>query len=56
MSYNSESIISKDKMIDIMKKYGNVSVVERDYKRFKSFKYNKDKDIKEYLFCLNKKF
>ena len=54
MSYNSESIISKDKMIDIMKKYGNVSVVERDYKRFKSFKYNKDKDIKEYLFCLNK--
>jgi adenine-specific DNA-methyltransferase len=54
LSYNSESIISKEKMLDIMKKYGNASVIERDYKRFKSFEYNKDVDIKEYLFCLNK--
>ena len=35
-----------------MEKYGNVTVVERDYKRFKSFEYNNDKEIKEYLFCL----
>jgi adenine-specific DNA-methyltransferase len=54
LSYNSESIVSKEKMLDIMKKYGTASVVERDYKRFKSFEYNKDVDIKEYLFCLNK--
>lgn len=54
LSYSSESIISKDKMIDTMKKYGNVSVIERDYKRFKSFEYNKDIQIKEYLFCLEK--
>jgi len=54
LSYNSESIVSKDKMLDIMKKYGTASVIERDYKRFKSFEYNKDVDIKEYLFCLNK--
>ena len=54
LSYNSESIVSKEKMLDIMKKYGTASVIERDYKRFKSFEYNKNVDIKEYLFCLNK--
>jgi adenine-specific DNA-methyltransferase len=54
LSYNSESIVSKEKMLNIMKKYGTASVIERDYKRFKSFEYNKDVDIKEYLFCLNK--
>jgi adenine-specific DNA-methyltransferase len=52
LSYNSESLISKSRMCEIMKKYGDVSVIERDYKRFKSFEYNKDKEIKEYLFCL----
>jgi adenine-specific DNA-methyltransferase len=54
ISYNSESLVSKDKMLEIMKKYGNASVVERDYKRFKSFEYNEDVAIKEYLFCLQK--
>lgn len=54
LSYNSESIVSKEKMLDIMKNYGTASVIERDYKRFKSFEYNKDVEIKEYLFCLNK--
>lgn len=54
LSYNSESIVSKEKMLNIMKKYGTASVIERDYKRFKSFEYNKDVNIKEYLFCLNK--
>jgi len=52
LSYNSESLISKDRMIEIMEKYGIVNVIERDYKRFKSFEYNEDKEIKEYLFCL----
>lgn len=54
MSYNSESIVSKERLIEIMKKYGEVSVIERDYKRFKSFEYNDDNEIKEYLFCLKK--
>ncbi len=54
LSYSSESIVSKDKMIEIMRKYGDVSVVERDYKRFKSFEYNEDNEIQEYLFCLHK--
>ena len=52
LSYNSESLVSKSRMIELMEKCGDVSVLERDYKRFKSFKYNEDKDIKEYLFCL----
>lgn len=54
MSYNSESIVSKERLIEIMKNYGEVSVIERDYKRFKSFEYNDDNEIKEYLFCLKK--
>lgn len=54
ISYNSESIVSKDKMLEIMNKYGTASFIECDYKRFKSFEYNNDVSIKEYLFCLNK--
>ena len=55
LSYNSESIVSKEKMLEILRRYGTVSVIEREYKRFKSFEYNKDKAIQEYLFCLEKK-
>jgi adenine-specific DNA-methyltransferase len=54
LSYNSESTVSKEKMLELMEKYGTASVIEREYKRFKSFEYNKDVDIKEYLFCLQK--
>jgi len=54
MSYNSESLVAKDTVLEIMKKYGTASVVEREYKRFKSFEYNEDKEIKEYLFFLQK--
>jgi adenine-specific DNA-methyltransferase len=54
MSYNSESLVSKERVLEMMGKYGTATVVERDYKRFKSFEYNNDVDIKEYLFCLKK--
>jgi adenine-specific DNA-methyltransferase len=54
ISYNSESLIPKARMLEILQKLGKVSVVEADYKRFKSFQYNKDKEIQEYLFCLEK--
>lgn len=54
LSYNSESIVSREKMLEMMAKYGTPTVLERDYKRFKSFEYNKDIHIKEYLFCLHK--
>ena len=54
LSYNSESTVKKQDMLDLMNKYGAAVVVECDYKRFKSFDYNKDVAIKEYLFILNK--
>jgi adenine-specific DNA-methyltransferase len=54
LSYNSESLVSKENMLELLGKYGTVTVVERPYKRFKSFKYNKDAEIEEYLFCLHK--
>ena len=40
--------------MEILTKYGTVSVIQREYKRFKSFEYNEDKAIQEYLFCLEK--
>lgn len=55
LSYNSESIVSKEKMLELMGRYGEASVIERDYKRFKSYEYNEDIVIQEYLFCLKKK-
>jgi adenine-specific DNA-methyltransferase len=54
LSYSSESLISKERMLEIMGKYGEVSLVETDYKRFKSYEYNADSGVKEYLFCLKK--
>lgn len=55
LSYNSESLVSKEAMVALMSKYGSVTVKEQSYKRFKSYEYNKDVDIKEYLFVLEKK-
>jgi adenine-specific DNA-methyltransferase len=55
LSYSSESLISREKMLELAGKYGEVSVVEREYKRFKSFEYNKDLPVTEYLFCLRKR-
>jgi adenine-specific DNA-methyltransferase len=54
LSYSSESLITKTAMLELMGKYGEVSVVETDYKRFKSYEYNADSGVKEYLFCLQK--
>ena len=52
LSYSSESLISKDEMIELLSNYGSVSHIEKDYKRFKSFDYNTDKPLVEYLFCV----
>jgi adenine-specific DNA-methyltransferase len=52
ISYNSESLLSREKMIELLSAFGEVEVIERDYKRFKSFEYNEDTAIREYLFCL----
>ena len=54
MSYNDESLMSKECILDIMKKYGKESVTEIDYKRFKSNSNgHQKKTIKEYIFCLD---
>jgi adenine-specific DNA-methyltransferase len=52
ISYNSESLLTRETMMELLGAYGVVEVVERDYKRFKSFEYNEDAAIVEYLFCL----
>lgn len=54
VSYNSESLLEKDAMLTILKKYGTVSVVETPYKRFKSSTKPEKGEIKEYLFCLER--
>ena len=54
LSYSSESTVSKDAIVAMMEKHGQVTVVERDHKRFKSFEYNQTGGTKEYLFCLKK--
>jgi len=54
VSYNSESLMTKEQMLALMREFGSATVIERDYKRFKSYEYNEDKEIKEYLFCLTK--
>jgi len=54
ISYNSESLIPKDRMIQILSKYGETGVEEMDYKRFKSFNYNNGDSVTEYLFFLCK--
>ena len=54
MSYNSEATIARERILELMGEFGTATVIERDYKRFKSFQCNRDKDIREYLFCLHK--
>ena len=55
LSYSNESTVQKDKILTLMGKYGEASVIERDHKRFKSYEYNEGATTKEYLFCLKKK-
>jgi adenine-specific DNA-methyltransferase len=52
LSYNSESLLSKEKILELMSRYGSATFVEKSYKRFKSYEYNNDVEIKEYLFIL----
>lgn len=54
ISYNSESLIEKDRMIELLGEFGTVSVFERGYKRFKSFEYNEGNRVSEFLFVVAK--
>ena len=56
ISYSSESVISKDDLIEMMKRTGwnNVKCYEKVYQRFKSNKNSNDKQpkqVKEFIFC-----
>jgi adenine-specific DNA-methyltransferase len=57
VSYSSEGLVSKDDMIEMMKKYWtNVVCYEKDYQRFKSNRNNQMSDgVIEYLFAGTKK-
>lgn len=54
ISYSSEGLISKDDFVKLLEKYGKVEVYEKEYKRFKSFDYNKNGNLMEYIFSLEK--
>jgi adenine-specific DNA-methyltransferase len=57
LSYNSESLISREDMIVLLtpfkKDETEIIIHSRDYKRFKNFRYNGNKNIQEYLFEIN---
>lgn len=53
LSYNSESLLTKDEVLTLLNKYGTAKCLERTYKRFQSQK-SQEKEIKEYLFCLKR--
>ena len=54
MSYNTEGLISEEEIKEIFEEYGNLTIKYKDYKRYRSNKRVKDKEIKELLFCLIK--
>lgn len=57
ISYNNESLISKDKLIELLNltKWNNIKCIEKEYSRFKSNKNgNQNKKVIEYLFCATK--
>jgi adenine-specific DNA-methyltransferase len=56
ISFNSEGFITKDNMIDILSKQGEVRVYEKKYNTFRASRNlkNRDMHVKEYLFLLKK--
>jgi len=56
ISFNSEGFIAKEKMIEILAKYGEIQVFEKKYNTFRASRnlHNRDKHVKEYLFLLKK--
>lgn len=58
LSYNNEGLMSKEKIRDILAKYGEVKLFETDYQRFKADKTesrnHKAVSTKEYLYALKK--
>ena len=57
LSYNSEGLMNKDKIEEIMKKYGKpetYALIEIPYRRFRSRSANAKHSVLEYLFFIEK--
>lgn len=54
ISYSNEGLIGKEEFMELLGKYGEVKVYEKEYKRFKSFKYNESGSTTEFIFALRK--
>jgi adenine-specific DNA-methyltransferase len=54
VSYSSEGLLPLDTLRACLAEHGEVTVVERPYRRFKSFAYNATAPVTEYLLCLHK--
>ena len=52
ISYSSEGLLSKNEMLKLFQKFGDVTVREFSQKRFKSRNETAEEKITEYLFCL----
>ncbi len=58
LSYSSDGLMSKDYIINILKRYGKtetLEVVEFSYKKYRNYKTTSDDDHFEYLFYIEKK-
>lgn len=57
LSYNTEGLLSHDEIISILEKYGKKNTVDYkfiDYKRYKNAQTNKNKNLKEVLYFVEK--
>lgn len=57
LSYNTEGLLSHNEIISILEKYGKKSTVDYkfiDYKRYKNAQTNKNKNLKEILYFVEK--
>jgi len=52
LSYSSEGLLSRETLVGLLSEFGDVTVRERLYKRFKSYEYNASGEVTEYLFCV----
>ena len=53
ISYSSESLLTKDEMIEMLSAYGTIDVVEKINKRFKAKTMEANDDVVEYLFFVH---
>ena len=52
LSYSNEGLLSKQDLLDLCRSIGEVTLIEKAYKRFKSFAYNESGETIEYLICI----